>query len=250
MLVERSLKSALIDYAKGKKVVVLQCREDGRMDANLLSDFLEHDENKYLVDVPAVENPEFERAVQNMVSGMPTPEVIVQAVHETQEEAEEGKVSPPPREAPEVSKMPSAGGRKKKTCDPDVLRGYVESGKTDKEIAELEHVSLTVVKRWIKEGGLIGVRKKGRVPKPKPEKLEKAKKKPDAVPVIPGHNADRHLCKTCQYRGWPERGNGCDYIVHNPHSRSSICSIEDCNVYVKGPRLKKKKSIGLKGEMD
>lgn len=184
---------------------------------------------EFLVDVPAV----------------PCPEEIVQAVHETQEEPGGGEKQAP-REAPEVSKMPSAGGRKKMTCDPEVLKGYVESGKTDKEIAELEHVSLTVVKRWIKENGLTGVRKKGRIPKSKPEKQEK---KPEPVPVIPGHNADRHLCRTCQYRGRAESGNGCDYIEHEEHSRSYSCSVEDCSVYVKGPRLKsKKKSINLKGD--
>lgn len=69
MLVEKSVKEALMDYAKGRKVVVLQCSEDGKMDANLLSDFLEYDNNKYLVDVPAVVNPEFEAAVQDMMKG-------------------------------------------------------------------------------------------------------------------------------------------------------------------------------------
>ena len=89
MLVEKSVKEALMDYAKGRKVVVLQCSEDGKMDANLLSDFLEYDNNKYLVDVPAVVNPEFEAAVQDMMKGS---EVITPAEEDVNEEPAESEV--------------------------------------------------------------------------------------------------------------------------------------------------------------
>ena len=89
MLVEKSVKEALMDYAKGRKVVVLQCSEDGKMDANLLSDFLEYDNNKYLVDVPAVVNPEFEAAVQDMMKGSG---VITPAEADVNEEPAESEV--------------------------------------------------------------------------------------------------------------------------------------------------------------
>ena len=89
MLVEKSVKEALMDYAKGRKVVVLQCSEDGKMDANLLSDFLEYDNNKYLVDAPAVIDPEFESAVQDMMKGS---EVITQAEEDVNEEPAESEV--------------------------------------------------------------------------------------------------------------------------------------------------------------
>lgn len=89
MLVEKSVKEALMDYAKGRKVVVLQCSEDGKMDANLLSDFLEYDNNKYLVDVPAVINPEFEASVQDMMKGS---EVITPAEEDVNEETAESEV--------------------------------------------------------------------------------------------------------------------------------------------------------------
>lgn len=89
MLVEKSVKEALMDYAKGRKVVVLQCSEDGKMDANLLSDFLEYDNNKYLVDVPAVVNPEFEAAVQDMMKGS---EAITTTEEDVNEEPAESEV--------------------------------------------------------------------------------------------------------------------------------------------------------------
>ena len=92
MLVEKSVKEALMDYAKGRKVFVLQCSEDGKMDANLLSDFLEYDNNKYLVDVPAVVNPEFEAAVQDMMKGS---EAITTTEEDVNEEPAESEVEEP-----------------------------------------------------------------------------------------------------------------------------------------------------------
>ena len=92
MLVEKSVKEALMDYAKGRKVVVLQCSEDGKMDANLLSDFLEYDNNKYLVDVPAVINPEFEASVQDMMKGS---EAITPTEEDVNEETAESEVGEP-----------------------------------------------------------------------------------------------------------------------------------------------------------
>lgn len=53
MLIEKTLKEALADYIKGKPVTVLWTRDDGSMDARLLSDILEQEENHFLVNVPA-----------------------------------------------------------------------------------------------------------------------------------------------------------------------------------------------------
>ena len=89
MLVEKSVREALMDYAKGRKVVVLQFDAKGRIDANLLSDFFEDENNKYLVDVPAVVNPEFEAAVQDMMKGS---EVITPAEEDVNEEPAESEV--------------------------------------------------------------------------------------------------------------------------------------------------------------
>ena len=67
MLVEKNLKEALEYYIKGKPVTALWMGEDGSMNAMLLSDILAQPENHFLVDVPAVVNPDFEQAVQDMV---------------------------------------------------------------------------------------------------------------------------------------------------------------------------------------
>lgn len=95
MYIEKSLKEALEDYILGRPVTVLWTGNDGGMNAMRLSDLLEEEENHYLVNVPAVANPEFERAVQEMEeSAQPEPEEIIQAVHDTQEEPED---CPPPK---------------------------------------------------------------------------------------------------------------------------------------------------------
>ena len=92
MLVEKSVKEALMDYAKGRKVVVLQYDAKGRIDANLLSDFFEDENNKDLVDVPAVINPEFEASVQDMMKGS---EVITPAEEDVNEEPAESEADEP-----------------------------------------------------------------------------------------------------------------------------------------------------------
>ncbi len=86
MYIEKSLKEALEDYMLGRPVTVLWTGNDGGMNAMRLSDLLEQEENHYLVNVPAVANPEFEQAVREMEeSAQPDPEEIIQAVYETQE---------------------------------------------------------------------------------------------------------------------------------------------------------------------
>ena len=66
MLTEMSLKEALKYFMKGRKVLVLNEYDDKSISAERIEDCLPK-EDKYLVDVPAVPNPEFEQAVQDMV---------------------------------------------------------------------------------------------------------------------------------------------------------------------------------------
>ena len=94
MLVEKNLKEALEYYIKGKPVTALWIGEDGSMNAMPLSDILDQPENHFLVDVPAVVNPDFEQAVQDMTEDVRIDsDELIQAMHETQEGIT------PPREA-------------------------------------------------------------------------------------------------------------------------------------------------------
>lgn len=66
MLTEMSLKEAFKYFMKGRKVRVLNEYDDKSISAERIEDCLPK-EAKYLVDVPAVPNPEFGQAVQDMV---------------------------------------------------------------------------------------------------------------------------------------------------------------------------------------
>lgn len=69
MLVERPVKEALKDYLKGKKVVVIMEYPDGSTELMKMERILTQENSHYLVDVPAVMNPDFEAAVQDMIKG-------------------------------------------------------------------------------------------------------------------------------------------------------------------------------------
>lgn len=66
MYTEMSLKEALKYFMKGRKALVLNEYDDKSISAERIEDCLPK-EAKYLVDVPAVPNPEFEQAIQDMV---------------------------------------------------------------------------------------------------------------------------------------------------------------------------------------
>lgn len=85
MLTEMSLKEALKYFMKGRKVLVLNEYDDKSISAERIEDCLPK-EAKYLVDVPAVPNPEFEQAVQDMVEP-----------DQNENDAEGDEQLPPPR---------------------------------------------------------------------------------------------------------------------------------------------------------
>lgn len=68
-------------------------------------------------------------------------------------------------------------------------------------------------------------------------------KNPDARP---GWNADRKKCKSCRYRqDWnnPSTKGNCNYIELVHHSRG--CAVEDCDRYLKGPRIRRTKGMAI-----
>lgn len=76
-----------------------------------------------------------------------------------------------------------------------------------------------------------------------PEKCSKRKK--SANPAMkeravgkPGWNKDRHACKSCRYRAGGA-SSGCDYYVITDMERG--CDPADCDRYVKGERVERKK---------
>ena len=96
MLVEKTREEAMKAFLKGKQVRMLVEYDDGSMTVEPMEEMLPEEGIHYLVNVPAVENPEFAEAVADMV----------------QEPREEETVTPP---------LKGAGGR-----------GYA-SGRRDQE---------------------------------------------------------------------------------------------------------------------
>ena len=209
MYIEKSLKEALEDYILGRPVTVLWTGNDGGMNAMRLSDLLEQEENHYLVNVPAVANPEFEQAVREMEeSAQPEPEEIIQAVHETQE-----SITPPEkpeeRMEEETIDLQADNIEDKK----EKIRKLVEEGYTNREIADRTGIPF----------GTVGYHA---------ARFRKKEKEP-AV-----DNSDRHLCKTCKFRSNRPTVNSCDYAGLMKHSRG--CKVEECTKYEKGARMKMK----------
>lgn len=126
MLVEKNLKEALEYYIKGKPVTALWIGEDGGMNAMPLSDILDQPENHFLVDVPAVVNPDFEQAVQEMTEAdQVNSEEIIRAVHETQESITPPPEKPEERMEEETIDLPADNIEDKKREDPETGRGRI-----------------------------------------------------------------------------------------------------------------------------
>lgn len=88
MLTEKTRNKALEAFLKGRKVIAMTVFDDGSIAAERLEDILMTEDMHYLVDVPAVENPEFKQAVAEMVQS-----------GQNQEEPAKEKSSTPPNGA-------------------------------------------------------------------------------------------------------------------------------------------------------
>lgn len=208
MLTEMSLKEALKYFVKGRKVLVLNEYDDKSISAERIEDCLPK-EAKYLVDVPAVPNPEFEQAVQDMVEP------------DQNENDAEGDEQLPPPDQPEKKlekETVAAPGKMSREEKSKIIRPLIKKGLKNKEIAERTGIPLGTV------NGLSGP-------------IRKELKNPVKAEMIKsGDNSDRHKCRTCQYRH--SDAGGCDYCIHTGKERG--CDVEVCDKAVVGERLTKK----------
>ena len=207
MLTEMSLKEALKYFMKGRKVLVLNEYDDKSISAERIEDCLPK-EAKYLVDVPAVPNPEFEQAVQDMVE----PDQ-----NENDAEGDE-QLHPAQPEKKLEKETVAAPGKMTREEKSKIIRPLIEKGLKNKEIAECTGIPLGTV------NGLSGP-------------IRKELKNPaEAERIKSGDNSDRHKCRTCQYRH--SDAGGCDYCIHTGKERG--CDVEVCDKAVEGPRLTRK----------
>lgn len=207
MLTEMSLKEALKYFMKGRKVLVLNEYDDKSISAERIEDCLPK-KAKYLVDVPAVPNQEFEQAVQDMVEP-----------DQNENDAEGDEQLPPDQPEKKLEKETvAAPGKMSREEKSKIIRPLIKKGLKNKEIAERTGIPLGTV------NGLSGpIRKELK----NPAKAERIKS---------GDNSDRHKCRTCQYRH--SDAGGCDYCIHTGKERG--CDVEVCDKAVEGPRLTRK----------
>ena len=102
--------------------------------------------------------------------------------------------------------------------------------KTNKEIAETTGLKYWEVRDYIQYIGLAGIREEMLGRKPGRRKKDGYNKGKD------GPNADRHLCKTCVYRGRHDQVGNCSYIEIEGHSRGMPAA--ECTVYKKRQKTK------------
>ena len=203
------MDQALRHWKNGKEVIVLDRTiksPSGGYETYSLDKLFENLE--LLVDVPAVENPEFRQAVKDMVQSDPKQE----------EPSGEENVTPPPSERPEVSEMlPARRGNGNQAK----ARELAAQGMSASQIAAKLGLKYNTVYYYIH-----------------PEKCSKRKKtaKPvKPVPAVeksmvgkPGWNKDRHACRSCRYRARGAK-SGCDYYVVTDMERG--CDPADCDKY-------------------
>lgn len=209
-----NFEKAIDYYKKGKEVIVLDRNSLGKNEKSGYDTFSFSELGKnldFLVDVPAVPNPEFEQAVREMVEAGEDdiyrdeldPDEIIQ------DETREGPTPAEPEERmeKETVDLPADNTKEKK----EIIRKLVEEGYTNNEISDQTGIPYGTVYMHAK-------------------KFRKKEKKPVA------DNSDRHKCRTCQYRH--SDAGGCDYCIHTGKERG--CDVEVCDKAVAGERLTKK----------
>lgn len=215
MLTGVNFEQAIKYWTQGREVIVIDrssTNASGGYDNFPFEDLFRNLE--LLADVPAVENPDFSRAIADMV-------------RESDQKPEEptDQESNTPLTGPEVSDpLPAETGKTKKETALELAAQGMKVGQIARQIG----AKYSTVYHWLNP-------EKCR-PKSKKQEIPVDYKNPDAKP---GWNADREKCKTCRYRARADKGGGCDYIEIAGHSRG--CDVEDCDRYVRGKRLEIKR---------
>ena len=128
----------------------------------------------------------------------------------------------------------------------DTLKKYIAENKSNAEIAEMFGVPKSTVCYWVRANGLTDLRnvKKIQTAISKRNLVEKYLKQieDEHRVVTKGHNADRHLCKTCVWRTAQadfQKGIHCNFASCALRSRGQgKQSAADCDKYIKGKRVK------------
>lgn len=195
------LDKAINFWKKGKEVLVLDRTvksSAGGYETYPLGELFRNLE--FLADVPAVEDPEFRQAVEDMVHGSDQDAM-------DEKDSMKGELLPPPLTRPETEQPPA--GKSKK----DLALELSAKGVSVKEIADRIGAKYNTVYYWIHA---------------------KTQKKPG---WNQDRHACR-TCVYRATGTLKTNGAGCDYVTITQRIRD--CSVEDCDKYIKGaPKSKK-----------
>ena len=226
---DKSLKEALLAFSQGKKVLVLTEHDDGSMNIDNMEKYFTEN-TTFFVEVPAIENSEFAKALADMVETgkrqRPVPELKDLPEDEPEEDLDEEpekksvdveEHADPGKECPPLQKPEDRMEEKEVDLPADnidekkeKIRKLVEEGYTNREIADQTGIPF----------GTVGYHA---------ARFRKKEKEPTV------DNSDRHLCKSCKFRSNRPEVNNCDYVAITKHSRG--CKVEECTKYEKGNRV-------------
>lgn len=121
---DKSLKEALLAFSQGKKVLVLTEYDDGSMNIDNMEKYFTEN-TTFFVEVPAIENPEFAKALADMVETgkrqRPVPELKDLPEDEPEEDLDEG----PEKKSVDVEEHADPG----KACPPPAEAGRQDGRK-------------------------------------------------------------------------------------------------------------------------
>ena len=233
-----TFEQAMKYHLQGKEVIVIDrnsVRPDGKVfDIFPFEELFEGIE--FIADVPAVENPEWNEHVAEMVAGN-HPDIGEVTVILDEESCGANATKGQDKDTAEPTNCECAEIRtptEPKKTKKSIILELTEQGKTAKEIAEITGFAIQTIHqtRYLSKRGT------------KENNSQEIQAKPPKE-VVPGHNADRHLCKICKWRGKKNNPNGvgCEFAQYHDHTRG--CAVEDCDVFEKGNPAKQKKPIVL-----
>lgn len=228
---DKSLKEALLAFSQGKKVLVLTEHDDGSMNIDNMEKYFTEN-TTFFVEVPAIENPEFAKALADMVETGKRQRPVPELKDLPEDEPEEDLDGEPEKKSVDVEEHADPGKEcplqkpedrmEEKEVDlladnidekKEKIRKLVEEGYTNREIADQTGIPF----------GTVGYHA---------ARFRKKEKEPTV------DNSDRHLCKSCKFRSNRLEVNNCDYVAITKHRRG--CKVEECTKYEKGNRVRAK----------
>lgn len=121
---DKSLKEALLAFSQGKKVLVLTEHDDGSMNIDNMEKYFTEN-TTFFVEVPAIENPEFAKALADIVETGKRQRSVPELKDLPEDEPEEDLDEEPEKKSVDVEEYTDPG----KACPPPAEAGRQDGRK-------------------------------------------------------------------------------------------------------------------------